>query len=248
MDSAPTGTKMTDEADSQQTETSNAEPTTFFSRRSLMKGTAGAIGVAALGGLGFWYGTQPSLAATQYEAAEGGDVTVTTNAGEVIDVTIAPVVTLDWENFGGGVDSLSLGVSADVNGDTNTPLDVTLANANGSFDTTGVSSVEGDSPGDYTGTTTVAFPETSLMGSTISSSSFPTSVAQGASERATVNLSLDASGVTSIGQGDVSASAATLEFDVIIENPEGSMTATIDSSNATATGADSADETNTSAN
>ena len=141
--------------------------------------------------------------------------------------------------------SSTLAVDAAVNTDTNTPLNVTLANTSGSFDPTGVSSIAGDGPGNYTGTTTVTFPQTSIMGSTISSSSFPTSVAQGTSESATVNLSLAASGLTSMGGTNVSASAATLSFDVIIENPDGTMTATIDSSNAAATGADSADETNT---
>jgi hypothetical protein len=238
---------MADNTNTQSTSTTT-EPTTFFSRRGVMKGAAGVVGASALAGLGLWYGTQPALAATQYEAAEGGDVTVTTNAGEVIDVSIAPVVTLNWTDFGGGVESFSLAVSADVNGDTNTPLDVSLASDSGSFSSSGVASIEGDGPGNYDGSTTVTFPETSVMGDTLSSSSFPTSVAQGTSESATVNLSLAASGVTSIGQGNVSAEAATLTFDVIIENPDGTVTATIDSSNATATGADSADETTTTAN
>lgn len=238
---------MADNTNTQPTSTTT-EPTTIFSRRGIMKGAAGVVGASALAGMGLWYGTQPSLAATQYEAAEGGDVTVTTNAGEVMDVSIAPVVALDWSDFGGGVDSLSLAVSADIDGDTNTPLDVSLTTDSDSFSSSDVASIEGDGPGNYDGSTTVTFPQTSIMGNTISSSSFPTSVGQGESASATVNLSLAASGVTSIGQGNVSAEAATLTFDVIIENPDGSVTATIDSSNATATGADSADETNTTAN
>ena len=71
---------------------------------------------------------------------------------------------------------------------------------------------------------------------------------EGQSASATVSLSLDASGVTSMGGSNVSASTANLTFDVIIENPDGTVTATIDSSNATATGADTADETTTTVN
>ena len=235
---------MADNADTQSSSTTT-EPTTFFSRRGVMKGAAGVIGAGALAGMGLWYGTQPALAASTYEAGEDGNVTVTTNAGEVIDVMIAPVVTLNWDNFGGGVDALDLAVSADVNGDANTPLEVNLTSDSGSFASPGVASIQGDGPGNYTGSTTVTFPETSIMGNTISSSSFPTSVAQGASKTQTVSLSLAASGVTSMGGTNVSAEAATLSFDVTVENPDGTMTATIDSSNAAATGADSADETTT---
>ena len=235
---------MVNKANSQ-ANVSNAEPTTFFSRRGVIKGAAGLAGAGALAGMGLWYGTQPALAATQYTADGEGNVTVTTNAGEVMDVSIAPVVTLDWDNFGGGVDSLSLAIDADVNTTTNTPLDVTLATDSGSFASAGVASISGDGPGNYAGSTTVTFPETSIMGNTITSDSFPTQVAEGTSESATVTLSLAASGVTSIGSSGVSADAATLSFDVIIENPAGTMTATIDSSNAAATGADSADETTT---
>ena len=50
-----------------------------------------------------------------------------------------------------------------------------------------------------------------------------------------------------MGGADVSASAATIEFDVIIENPAGTVTATIDDAGASATGADTAGE-NTTAN
>ena len=235
-------------ADNEDTQSSSTEPTTFFSRRGVMKGAAGLVGAGALAGMGLWYGTQPSLAATQYEAAEGGDVTVTTNAGEVMDVSIAPVVSLDWSNFGGGVDSLNLTVGADVNQGTSTPLDVSITTDSGSFSSPGVESIQGDGPGNYQGSTTVTFPQTSIIGNTISSSTFPTSVGEGQSASATVSLSLDASGVTSMGGSNVSASTANLTFDVIIENPDGTVTATIDSSNATATGADTADETTTTVN
>lgn len=221
-------------------ENNPAEPTTFFSRRGVMKGTAGLVGLGALAGMGFWYGTQPALAASTFTEDQNGDVTVTTNAGEVMDVSIAPAFTLNWENFGGGATGFDYDLTATVGGQTATVYSETaVADATGSE----VASFTSDSMSDYDGSVTIACEAASIIdGSTITTDSFPTNVAQGASESETVTLSLTPSGTTGIGGASVDAAAATTSFDVIVENPDGTMEVTIDSTNAQATGADSADE------
>ena len=224
-------------------ETQSTEPTTFFSRRRLMKGTAGAAGIAALGGLGLWYGTQPALAASTFQESPEGTVTVTTNAGEVMDVSVSPVFTLNWADFGGGVSGFDFDLTATVGTATDTVYTETAVVDASSAN---ISSFTSDDMSNYDGTVSISCALASIIdGTNITTGSFPTNVAQGASESQTVTLTLAPSGTTNIGGTSVSAADATISFDVIVENPDGTVTATIDASNAQATGADSSDETTT---
>lgn len=214
----------------------STEPTTFFTRRHLMKGTAGAIGVAALAGLGLWYGTQPSLAASTFEENGEGVVPVTTNAGEVTDVTVAPVFALDWANFGGGVSGFDFDLVADVGGATHTVYSETgVVDASASA----ISLFDADDMSNYDGTATVTCAPLSIIdGTDITTSDFPTNVAQGASQSQDVTLRLTSSGTTNIGGTSVDAAEATISFTVEVTNPDGTVTAEITSSNAEASAAD----------
>jgi hypothetical protein len=224
------------------TRAESTEPTSFLTRRRLMKGTAGVVGAGALAGLGLWYGTQPALAASTFEESADGEVTVTTNAGEVMDVRVAPVFTLDWADFGGGVSGFDFDIEATVGQATET-----IYSETGVADATAgtIASFGGDSLGSYDGMATISCEETSIIGSTITTDSFPTNVSQGSSQSQPVTLSLTPSGTTNIGGSSVSAEPSTLSFTITVVNPEGAVTATIESSNAEADGADSANETGT---
>jgi hypothetical protein len=226
------------------TQTESTEPTPFLTRRRLMKGTAGVVGAGALAGLGLWYGTQPALAASTFEESADGEVTVTTNAGEVMDVRVAPVFTLNWADFGGGVSGFDFDIAATVGQATETIYSETAVT-----DATAgtIASFDGDSLANYDGTVTIACAEASIIGSTITTDSFPTNVGQGNSQSQSVELSLASAGTTNIGGSSVSASPATLSFTVTVVNPDGTVTATIESSNAEADGADLATEANTTA-
>ncbi len=228
------------QADGTDTQTESTEPTTFFTRRHLMKGAAGAVGVGALGGLGLWYGTQPSLAASTYDETDGV-VTVETNAGEVMDVRVAPVFTLDWTDFGGGADSFDFDITAEVDGASETVYSET-----GVSDATvdEIDSFTTDGLDVYDGSVEVDCASLSILGSNITTDSFPTGVAEGTDESATVTLTLSATGNQTIGSA-VDASDAMQTFDVTVSNPVGSATAEITASNAEADGADSADEMTT---
>lgn len=182
---------MKNEADIQpdaESQQSTTEPTTFFTRRHLMKGTTGAVGVAALAGLGLWYGTQPALAASTFEENGDGVVPVTTNAGEVTDVTVAPVFTLDWANFGGGVSGFDFDLAADVGGATHTVYSETgITDASA----TNIDAFTADDMSNYDGTATVTCAPLSIIdGTDITTSSFPTDVVQGASQSQDVTLTL----------------------------------------------------------
>lgn len=224
------------------TRAESIEPTTFLTRRRLMKGTAGVVGAGALAGLGLWYGTRPALAASTFTESADGEVTVTTNAGEVMDVRVAPVFTLDWADFGGGVSGFDFDIAATVGQATET-----IYSETGVTDATAgtITSFAGDSLGNYDGMATISCAPQSIIGSTITTDSFPTNVGQGNSQSQPVTLSLTPSGTTNIGGSRVSAEAATLSFTVTVVNPDGTVTATIESSNAEADGADSATEANT---
>ena len=219
----------------------STEPTVFLTRRRLMKGTAGVASAAALAGLGLWYGTQPAMAASTFQESAGA-VTVTTNAGEVMDVRIAPIFTLNWTDFGGGVSGINFDLSATVGGSTETVYSETNVTDNtaGTITTFDTASLD-----TYDGSVSVSCAPQSIIGSTITTDSFPTGVAQGTSRSQTVTLTLSPSGTTNIGGSTVSGDDATLSFDVVVENPAGTVTATIESSNAEADGADTAAEANT---
>lgn len=236
---------MTDTNDtrpeSTDTQTTATESTAFFTRRRVLKGATGAVGAGVLGGLGLWYGTQPALAASTYNETDGV-VTVETNAGEVMDVRVAPVFTLDWTNFGGGADSFDFDITAEVDVASETVYSETGVSDASAID---IDSFTTDGLGVYNGSVEVDCASLSILGENITTGSFPTGVAEGTDETATVTLTLSATGNQTIGSA-VDASDATHTFDVTVSNPVGSASAEITASNAEADGADSADETTTS--
>ena len=238
-------TKMTNDSkfqfDRTDTSADNSEQSTFLSRRRLMKGTAGVAGAGALAGLGLWYGTRPALAAQTFQETDG-EVVVTTNAGEVMDVRVAPVFDLSWQDFGGGASSFGFDITAAVAGSSNTV-----------YSTTGVSStadnlVDGFDLGSsslsgYSGSVIVTCaPQSIIDGTNITTGSFPTGVSEGATQSETVTLGLTPSGQTNLG-GSVTGTESTISFDVTVDNPDGTVTVSITSSNAEADGAESATET-----
>lgn len=218
---------MTQQSDNTDLQEESSEPTPFFTRRRLMKGTAGIAGAGTVVGLGAWYSTQPSLAQTFTENEEGV-VLVETNDGELTDVQVAPVFEISWADFGDGVASFSFDIQADVNGSTATIYDVT--EFSDSTDTV-VDTFESDTLSDYTGTATITCVQESILGDGITTSDFPTAVTDGSSQSQTVTLTLSVSGTTNLGS-QVSAESATASFEVTIENPDATMTTSLNETNA----------------
>lgn len=231
------------QSDGTDTRTESTEPTTFFTRRRLLKGTAGAAGIGVLGGLGLWYGTQPSLAATTSPEDQNDVVTVTTNAGEVMDVDVKPTFTLDWSDFGGGVSDFGFTIDATVGGSTATVYDASGVTASSPGSLVESFTLDSGTLDDFSGLASIECTRQSIIdGSTITTGSFPSDVSQGSSQTQGVTLELTATGNTGLGQS-VSSSESTLSFDVTVENPSGTLEVSINESNATGTGADSAGET-----
>ncbi|WP_081461349.1 twin-arginine translocation signal domain-containing protein [Halalkalicoccus jeotgali] len=224
---------MTSDSNSQQDSTtpqadaSAAAP--FFTRRRLIKGTAGVAGAGAMVGLGLWYGAQPSLAET-FSENENGTVEVVTNDGELTDVSVAPVFEMNWSDFGDGVADFTFTIDAQVgtDGPTETIYDVTgMTDAS---DAT-VDSFTSDDLSSYNGTATITCAQQSILGTGITADSFPSAVSDGATETQDVTLTLSASGTTNSG-GSASGDPVDATFTVSIENPDSAVTTSLNETNA----------------
>jgi hypothetical protein len=74
-----------------------------INRRTAIKGGVGTLAVAATGGLGLYFTTNPALALTTDNTITAADVTLANNEQEVTDVTMQPTFDLTYENFSGGL-------------------------------------------------------------------------------------------------------------------------------------------------
>lgn len=201
----------------------------FFTRRRMVKGTAGVAGASAMIGLGLWYGAQPSLAET-FSENEDGTVEVVSNDGQLTDVSVAPVFDINWSDFGDGVADFTFTIEAQVgtDGPTETVYDVT--GMTDDSDAT-VDSFESDELSSYNGAVTVTCAQESILGSEITTDSFPSAVSDGTTETEDVTLTLSASGTTNSG-GSASGESVTATFTVSIENPDAAVTTSFNETNA----------------
>lgn len=83
-------------------------------RRTVIRGTAAAVGLGTVGGIGLWYGSGPALAAAIEEdnwSAE--DAGITTHDGSITAVDIRPTVGVEWEGFDGTPTELGIEIAVD---------------------------------------------------------------------------------------------------------------------------------------
>ncbi|WP_280537609.1 hypothetical protein [Halopenitus sp. POP-27] len=103
-----------------------------ISRRSILGGTAGILGAAATGGI--LLTTSPTVASAAIDgdpaALEAGDTpTVLSNDGGIEAVYLTPEVTVEWANFGSGVQTIDLTVAVGSDDGVDTLVEETLAAA-----------------------------------------------------------------------------------------------------------------------
>lgn len=92
-----------------------ADDSNGLSRRGVLKAGTAAAGVAALGGVGMWYMSQPVVAAeVDNEGAENIVFGTEENVISVTDVTIQPEVDVAFSNFSSGVQTMELAIDVQV--------------------------------------------------------------------------------------------------------------------------------------
>lgn len=191
-------------------------------RRTVLKRAAA---VAAAGGpvvVGLGYAnTRPSRAVTARAVDEfvAADVSLDRNDGQLDEVTVAPELEVTWRDFGGGLESIDVTLSAAIEGEPGFdvlfegPVDDDAVTADGTFE-----SVDG--------TVTLAFDRLDLtaVGDAVTVADFGESLDPGDVETTTVELVLrvDVEG----RQREVETAIETVTFDVTLSNPEGTATTT----------------------
>ncbi len=189
-------------------------------RRSVLKRiTAAAAGIAALLGLGY-LGSRPSAAIESDDSFIAEDVRVERNDGELRAVTVQPELDLVWEDFGDGVESVELTLSASLDGEAG--FDVLF---DGSLAAEPVVA-DGDSLDATDGSTRISFDRRDMtaVGTNVTLGDFGGELDPGESKATGVDLTLRTDVVG--GQGETVTAVETTTFDVTVHNPEGDAAAT----------------------
>lgn len=177
------------------------------------------LGFGAALGVGY-AGSRPAAALEADDEFLAEDVRIERNDGTVSAVSVAPELRFRWRNFGGGVETVDVMLSAaieDVGG-----FDVLL---DASIESEAIT-VEGDRLDETDGTATLAVDQRDLtdVGSAVTIDDFGGDIDPGQSRTTPVELTLrvDIAGM----QGEKVTAFETASFDVTVHNPEGTATAT----------------------
>lgn len=191
-------------------------------RRTVLARTAAAVSAGGATVVGVGYATtNAAVAVAADDEFVADDVRIERNDGEVDAVTVTPGLEVDWRNFGGGLQSIDVTLSAAIEGDTG--FDVLLDAAVGESD--GIT-VDGDDLGSVDGTADLVVDRRDLteVGDDVTTADFGGDLAPGESTATTVELTLRVDVVGA--QGDSETAFETVTFDVTVHNPEGEASAT----------------------
>ena len=191
-----------------------------ISRRVALKRVAAlSVGASAAVGLGY-AGSSPAAALGATDEFLADDVRVERNDGTVQAVTIAPELQLRWKNFGGGLETIEVTVSAALAGEPG--FDVLF---DGSIADPAITA-DGDALDSTAGERHVQFDRHDLtaIGSAVPTADFGSEIEPGDSETTTVELTLrvDITG----SQSETVTAVETVSFDVTLHNPVGEATTT----------------------
>ncbi|CCQ37251.1 uncharacterized protein Nmlp_3109 [Natronomonas moolapensis 8.8.11] len=196
-------------------------------RRALKRTAAILTGLGTAVGIGY-AGSRPSAALEADDRFLAEDVRVERNDGELDAVTIEPTFELAWADFGGGVETVEMTVSAALEGE-------------GGFDvlfdapvTDGAVTVDGNGFDRTDGTATIALDRFDLTatGSAVTLGDFGGDLAPGASKTTGVELTIRIDVVGA--QSETVTTVETASFGVTVHNPEGE-TSTVGRANTDAT-------------
>ena len=196
-------------------------------RRALKRTAAILTGLGTAVGIGY-AGSRPSAALEADDRFLAEDVRVERNDGELDAVTIEPTFELAWADFGGGVETVEMTVSAALEGE-------------GGFDvlfdapvTDGAVTVDGNGFDRTDGTATIALDRFDLTatGSAVTLDDFGGDLAPGASKTTGVELTIRIDVVGA--QSETVTTVETASFGVTVHNPEGE-TSTVGRANTDAT-------------
>lgn len=190
------------------------------SRRTVLKSLAA---IAASGGTiagGSYLASQPSVAVETEDVLDAADVRIERNDGELDAVTVAPELTIEWSDFGGGLDRIGITLAAAIDGESGYDLLF-----DGATETDGISA-DGDSLDSVAGTLSLAFDRTDItsVGDAVTEQDFGTNLDPGEVVTTTVELTLRVD-VVGAQSAETETAFENVTFDVTLQNPEGEATA-----------------------
>ena len=194
---------------------------TAVGRRTVVKRVVAFVGgiAAVLGGIGY-AGSRPSAALEADDRFLADDVRIERNDGELDAVTVAPELSLSWADFGGGVDTVDMTISAALDGESG--FDVLFDGSIGD----GAIAVDGDGFDATDGSVILEVDRLDLTatGSSVTLEDFGGDLAPGTSKTTVVDLMLrvDVTGE----QAETVTTVETTEFGVTVHNPEGETSTT----------------------
>jgi hypothetical protein len=189
-------------------------------RRTLLK-RIGAVFLGTGTALGIGYvETRPAVALEAEDELLADDVRIDRNDGELTAVTAAPELRLQWSDFGGGLETVEVTLSASLDGvgGFDVLLDTTVEDE--------AVTVAGDGFGRTDGTATITIERQDLtaVGSAVTTDDFGGDLAPGESRTTAVELALR---VDIVGTQEETVTALeTASFGVTVHNPEGTATTT----------------------
>lgn len=189
-------------------------------RRTVLRRTGAAVaGIGTALGAGY-AGTRPTAAVEADDEFLAENVRIERNDGDVRSITVTPELSVQWRDFGGGIERIEVVLSASLEGIGG--FDVLI---DGPVEEEAMTA-DGDALDGSDGTTTITGAEHDLtaMGDAVTETDFGGDLDPGESRTTGVELVLrvDVTGV----QGETATAVETATFDVTVHNPEGDATTT----------------------
>lgn len=191
-------------------------------RRTVLARTAAAVAAGGAAGVGVGYASSGAAVAVETDDEfVTDDVRIERNDGELHAVTVAPELRVAWRDFGGGLETIDVTLSAAIEDDPG--FDVLL---DGGVTEIDAITVDGDDLGSVDGTVDLVVDRRDLtaIGDDVTTADFGGDLAPGQSATTTVELTLRVDVVGA--QDDAVTAFETVTFDVTVHNPEGEMSAT----------------------
>lgn len=191
------------------------------SRRTVLKRAAAALAVGGSAAAATSYAsTRPSAAVDAADEFLAADVRLERNDGRLEAVTVAPALTVEWDDFGGGLEGIDATLSAAIDGEPG--FDVLF---DGSVTGADAVALEGEDLSSVDGTADLTFDRRDLtaVGDAVTVEDFGGDLSPGESLTTAVELTLKVA--VEGTQGETDTAFETVGFDVTVVNPEGAATA-----------------------
>lgn len=189
-------------------------------RRTALKTIAGLAAGGGAVAVATHTGSRPAAAVSADDSFLAEDVRVERNDGHLDRVTVAPALTVEWRNYGDGVDGVGVTLSAAIEDEAGFDVLYERRVEDASTEFEGVA-IEGDDLDAVDGRVDFAFDRVDLTatGDAVTTDDFGGDLE--ADERVTTTVELTLRVDVEGRQGEAETALETVPFDVTVHNPDG---------------------------